>query len=359
MDFIPQLPRTPRGHDSITVFVDRLTKMVHLAPGKTTDDAPTVARQFLNNVFRLHGLPNEIISDRSSIFTSCFWKAFLGLLDTRVATSTAFHPQTDGQTERVNRVVEQMLRFWVNYKQTNWDLLLPLVEFAINNHKHASTQHTPFFLNYGQHPRAPSNAVLSSFVPHAKLSHDELRSTLSLVKDLLRSAQDRMATFANEKRTELTFDVGEQVLLSSANVTEDNQSNRPSRKLAPSFISPYTILECVGPVAYKLDLPPTLPIHPTIHISRLRPYSDPLSFDPLRPTPPQPPPVIVADNPEWEIEEILDKRIKRKRTEYLVKWTGYDDKDNTWVLLKDMDNAMELVKEFEASLPSSSRAASS
>src|SRR5262249_36640008 len=158
MDFIAQLPKTPRGHDSITVFVDRLTKMVHLTPGKITDDAPTIARQFLGNVFRLHGLPDEIISDRGSVFTGCFLKAFMSLLSTRVATSTAFHPQTDGQTERVNRTIEQMLRFWVDYKQTNWDLLLPLVEFAINNNKHSATQHTPFFLNFGQHPRTPSNA---------------------------------------------------------------------------------------------------------------------------------------------------------------------------------------------------------
>src|SRR5262249_1630126 len=110
MDFIAQLPKTKNGHDSIPVFMDRLTKMVHLVPGKTTDNAPHVARQYLNNVFQLHGLSKEIVSDRGSIFTSRFWKAFMGLLDIRMATSTAFHPQTDGQTEWVNRRVEQMLR---------------------------------------------------------------------------------------------------------------------------------------------------------------------------------------------------------------------------------------------------------
>ena len=242
MDFISQLPRTSKGHNAITVFVDRLTKMVHLVAGKTTDDAPAVSQQFLNAVFRLHGLPDEIISDRGSVFTSRFWKSFLGMLDTRISTSTAFHPQTDGQTERMNRTIEQMLRFLVDYKQTNWDSLLPIVEFAINNHKQASTQHTPFYLNFGQHPRTPSNAALTSLVPAAQHSLDELRSTLALVKDLLRSAQDRMATYANESRTDINFNVGDQVLLSTSNVTVDNQANRPSAKLASRFIGPFTVL---------------------------------------------------------------------------------------------------------------------
>jgi len=358
MDFISQLPRTSRGHDSITVFVDRLTKMIHLVPGKTSDDAPTVARQYLNNIFRLHGLSSEIVSDRGSVFTSRFWTAFMKLLDVRMATSTAFHPQTDGQTERVNRTVEQMLRFWVNYKQNNWDDLLPLVEFAVNNQKHSSTSFSPFYLNYGQHPITPSNAVLSSLIPSAKLTHDELRSTLTLAKDLLRSAQDRMASLANSKRTDLTFNVGDRVLLSTANITVANQANRPSHKLAPRWTGPFSILERVGPVAYRLDLPHTLPIHPVIHVSRLRPYSDPLSFNPSRDVPPRPPPDIVAEQPEWEVEAILDKRLHRRKTQYLVKWLGYPESESTWEPEQYLQNALDLIGEFEAQQPLDNRGAS-
>jgi transposase InsO family protein len=351
MDFIVQLPKTPRGFDAITVFVDRLTKMVHITAGKTTDDAPTVARQFLSSVFRLHGLPDEIISDRGSVFTSRFWKSFLSLLDTRVATSTAFHPQTDGQTERMNRTIEQMLRFLVDYRQTNWDLLLPIVEFSINNHRSQSTQHTPFYLNYGHHPKTPSNMALKSLVPAAQLSFDELRSTIELVKDLLRTAQDRMAELANTHRTELTLNIGDQVLLSATNVTADSQSNRPSRKLAPRYIGPYTIIERVGPVSYKLDLPADLPIHPVFHISRLRPYHDPLSFDPNREVPSRPPPEIVGEEPEYEAEHVLDKRTRRRRVEYLIKWVGYPESESTWEPLSHLHHAMDIVRDFEALQP--------
>jgi hypothetical protein len=351
MDFIAGLPKTPRGHDSITVFVDRLTKMVHLVPGKTTDDAPMVAQQFLNAIFRLHGLPDEIISDRGAVFTSHFWKSFTGLLDTRLATSTAFHPQTDGQTERMNRTIEQMLRFIVDYRQTNWDTLLPIVEFAMNNHRSATTTYSPFFLNYGQHPRTPSNAALSSLVPAVQHSLEELRATISLVKDLIRSAQDRQASLANEHRTEISFNVGDRVLLSSANITVDAQVNRPSRKLAPRFHGPFVILERIGPVAYKLDLPGTMHIHPVFHVSRLRPYVDPRSFDPSREVPVRPPPEIIANVPEYEVERILDKRRHRRRVEYLVKWVGYPNSESTWEPLAHLGHAMDSIRDFEAQQP--------
>src|SRR5262249_10079859 len=117
-----------------------------------------------------------------------------------------------------------------------------------------------------------------------------------------------MASLVNNKRTDLSFNVGDQVLLSTTNITVANQANRPSHKLAPCWTGPFSILERVGPVAYRLDLPSTLPIHPVIHISKPRPYSDPLSFNPSCDVPPRPPPDIIADLPEWEVEAILYKR---------------------------------------------------
>ena len=359
MDFIVHLPQTPAGYDSITVFVDRLTKMVHLVPGHSTDTALEVAQQFFNTIFRLHGLPSEIVSDRGSVFTSNFWTELMKMLDTGLATSTAFHPQMDGQTDRTNRTLEQMLRFWVDYKQTNWDTLLPIVEFSINNHRSASTGFTPFYLNYGQHPRTPSNAALSSLVPSSQHSLEELRSTLTLVKDLLRSAQDRQAAFANSHRQEKTFQVGDLVLLSSENLTPDNQRGRPSQKLSPRFIGPYPIEQRIGQVAYRLTLPPDLPVHPTFHVSRLRPYRDPLSFHPDRPVPPRPPPDIIEDNPEWEVERILDRRFRgrgrSRRPQYLVHWAGYPDSDDSWQPLRNLGNSLDMIRDFEATLPPDER----
>jgi transposase InsO family protein len=110
MDFIVQLPKTPRGHDAITVFVDKLSKQVHFVPSKTTDTASDVARLFFDNVFRLHGMPTTIVSDRDTKFTSRFWRELHRLLDVKLAMSTAFHPQTDGQTERANQTLEEILQ---------------------------------------------------------------------------------------------------------------------------------------------------------------------------------------------------------------------------------------------------------
>jgi hypothetical protein len=155
MDLIVQLPKTKAGNDAIVVFVDRLSKMVHYQAVKTTITAPELAKVFFNTVFKLHGMPRTIVSDRDPKFTSLFWKALFKCMGTKLSMSTAFHPQTDGQTERSNRTLEQMLRNWVNYKQDDWDEHLAAAEFACNNAKQASTGVTPFFANTGQDPSVP------------------------------------------------------------------------------------------------------------------------------------------------------------------------------------------------------------
>ena len=155
MDFVVQLPRTARGFDAIFVVVDKLTKYAHFIPTTTDVTADTTARLFFDNIFTYHGLPIKIVSDRDAKFTSNFWQGLFALLGTKLAMSTAFHPQTDGQTERMNRTLEQMLRFYVSYRQDDWDLYLPTCQFAVNNAKQASTGETPFYLNHGRHPGLP------------------------------------------------------------------------------------------------------------------------------------------------------------------------------------------------------------
>ena len=166
MDFIMELPLTARDHSAILVFVDRLTKMVHLVPTHTEVSAEQTAQLYVDNVFRHHGCQENIVSDRDPRFTGRFWRAVCGQLGTRLNLSTAFHPETDGQTERVNRVLEEFLRAFVTPSQDNWDLLLPMAEFAINNSVHTSTKYTPFFLNSGQHPLNP--LTMASQVGHRK-----------------------------------------------------------------------------------------------------------------------------------------------------------------------------------------------
>ena len=163
VDFITDLPETvDTKFTAIAVFVDRLTKMVHLAPTRKELDAVGFAQLFMDNVVRFHGMPLEIVSDRDVLFTSPFWQALCRAHSVTQAMGIAFHPQTDGQTERVNRVLEDVLRNYVNPMQDDWDRLLPCVEFAINNSKHSVLGLSPFKLNYGIDPRSPSSVMLFS-----------------------------------------------------------------------------------------------------------------------------------------------------------------------------------------------------
>src|SRR6185312_10187671 len=165
MDLITQLPRSKAGNDAIVVFVDKLTKMVHYVATTTTVTAPQLATLFMREVVRLHGVPESILSDRDPRFTANFWRAFWSQLGTTLTMSTAYHPQTHGQTERANRTLEEMLRARINFQQADWDAHLAAAELAINNASQASTVFSPFFLNYGQHMRLPLDNELVSAAP--------------------------------------------------------------------------------------------------------------------------------------------------------------------------------------------------
>ena len=170
-DLITGLPSTARGWDSIAVFVDRLSKHIVLVPTTKTVDADKYAHLFFENVYRRFGLPKVILSDRDPRFTSHFWNSLFSKLGSKLSFSTAFHPQTDGQTERANRTVEDMLRAFIGPRQDDWDLLLPMVEFAYNNSVQASTGFSPFYMNFGRHPHCPLSVAVPlppSLSPPAK-----------------------------------------------------------------------------------------------------------------------------------------------------------------------------------------------
>jgi len=160
MDFITQLPKTRDGHDAIFVVVDRLTKMTHIMPTTTNVSAQGVAELYRDHVFVHHGYPQNFVSDRDTRFTSIFWQELLKCCDIKSHKSTSFHPQTDGQTERVNRVLEDMIRNYVHPQQDDWDTYLAMAEFAIKNSYHESTKSTPFRLNYGRDPKTPLSWTL-------------------------------------------------------------------------------------------------------------------------------------------------------------------------------------------------------
>src|SRR3954447_17511957 len=291
MDFIVQLPPTKDGYDAIVVFVDRLTKTIKAEPTFTNATAPDIAQVFFKTIFRNFGLPRVIISDRDPKFTSLFWKSLFKTMGTKLAMSTAFHPQSDGQTERANRTLEQVLRNYISYKQDDWDKYLVYAEFAYNNSVQASTGYSPFKLLYSQDATTWSTIATqqeSSHVPAAQALLADMNDYVRISKEHLQKAQQSQATYANKHRRDISFQVGDQVLLSTTNLHLASQSKQPSRKFQPRFVGPYPVVQQVSPVAYKLELPNTWRIHPVFHVSLLKRYNQSDKFENYQPTPPDP-----------------------------------------------------------------------
>ena len=326
MDFITALPLSQRGNTQIVVFVDRLTKMVHFDALPETADAELVARCFIRNVFRLHGLPERMVSDRDNKFTSAFWTECARILGTARRMSTAYHPQTDGQTERTNQVLEAMLRHWVNPRQDNWDALLDCAEFAVNNAVSQSTGNTPFRLNYAQDPLTPLSIRVDTRLPAARDFVKDMDDALRKAKQALTVAQDRYKHYYDTTRVHKEFAVGESVLLRTTNLKFKSGG---ARKLLPKWVGPFPVLERVGALAYRLELPATMPVHPVFHVELLKAFSTDERHQP------PPPPVEVDGTAEYEVESIVKTReVKRgkqpPRKEYLVKWAGYGPEHNIW-----------------------------
>ena len=347
MDLITQLPLTDRGHTAIIVFVDRLSKMVHFVPAHTDMGSEEFAQVFLREVFAKHGLPKNIVSDRDTRFTSKFFKELCRHLGVRQHMSTAFHPQSDGQTERANRVLEDMLRTYVAPSQDDWDLKLPCCEFAVNNAWNAATGSTPFFLNFGEHPRSHVDMDVSSDVPAVMEYADKIGNALRAAKERLKVAQDRMKAVADGKRRDESFQVGDMVLLKTYKTTHINLARLGTKKLYPLSIGPFKVVEKINEVAYKLDLPMELKkVHPTFHVSLLRRYKDG-----GRSALTKPPPLLVEGNAEYEVERILTHKDLRNGTrQYLVRWVGYGPERDTYFNESKLTHCRETVQKYLDSL---------
>lgn len=353
-DFIVDLPMS-KGFDSLLVFVDRLTKMAHYVPCTKTATAPDFARLFIDNVIRLHGIPDSIVSDRGAIFTSHFWKSLSTMLKLKQKLSTAFHPQTDGQTERQNQTIEQYLRMYCNYQQDDWVNYLSIAEFAYNNVTQSSTHVSPFFANYGFHPQLSLNLRPENPNEQAPAATELAEKLKFLHEDLVEKvkfAQNHQAKYYDAKHKRVEFSVGDKVWLSSTNI----RTQRPSKKLDWKKLGPYRVLERIGTQSYRLQLPTSMKIHPVFHVSLLEPHKS--NSIPGRVQPP-PPPVIIDDQEEWEVDQILDSKISRKRLFYLVKWKGYDPSENSWQPAADLENSPILVNEFHTRYPQKPRPKSS
>ena len=359
-DRITNLPKTKQGFTAILVVVDRLTKMTHFMPCKNESTAHDIAQLFVDNIWKHHGMPLRITTDRGPEFTNKFIAALCELVGTMHCKSTAYHPQSDGQTERMNRVLEDMLRHYVNPKQNNWDELLSCAEFAVNNAYQASTQDTPFYLNYGKHPRLPTDLTLScerkKAVKDAKAVDfiGNIEKAVAKDKVCLQAAQQRQKKYADEKRMDVQYEVGEMAWLNSQHVTLKAVG---TRKLLPQWLGPFKILAKPSPVNYTLDIPPHYRIHTTFHVSMLRrAFDDGAGVQ-------RPPIIMIEGEKEFEIQEILNHSPARKtRTDtgirYLVQWKGYGPAYNSWEPERTLKrNALETLSDYWDELEAAVQAA--
>lgn len=354
LDFITGLPKS-ENYDAILTVVDRLSKERHYIPCTAEEEgtsAEETAWLLITWVFRLHGLPDTVISDRGPQFVSTVWKALCTRLKIDTRLSTAFHPETDGQTERANQDVERHLRLFCNQYQDDWSTWIPVAEFADNNAVSASTGMSPFFVNKGYHPRmsfSPNNTTYETvrqriLAAKADSISDQMEEINKKAQENMAKAQTQMVHQANKHRQDITFEVGDMVYLSTKNLKTD----RPSKKLDHKRIGPYQVLARHGE-SYKVDLPASVKIHDVFHPSLLSKASaDPLPGQENEPSPP----IVVDQHEEWFLDGIIDSRYHYNRLQYKVKWEGFDE-DITWYNAdgEEFANAQEAIQDFHAAYP--------
>ena len=349
-DLIVKLPLSAGRYDAILTFVDRLSKMVHLVPTSEKLSATEFAAIFEREIIRLHGVPEDLVTDRGTQFNNHFWREVMNLLGMEVRMSSAYHPQTDGQTERYNRVIEEMLRAYVSPSQEDWSAHLPAVEFAINNSWQETVKNTPFFLNYGQHPLTPAVKDLPRRVPAAHDFTKGIEHAVREAKRCMAEAHERMRMRENQKRRDVVYQAGDLVMLSTQNLTK-HVLDPGARKLKPRFMGPFSVIQPVGSAAVKLAIPKDWSrIHNVFHVSLVKPY---LGADKTQiQQEVAPPPVQWLDGePIYRVEKLLDSRqVKKGRktvTEYLVRWEGYSSVHDTWEPRSNLLTCGDLVKQFK------------
>ncbi|XP_058732695.1 uncharacterized protein LOC131604261 [Vicia villosa] len=272
MDFITNLPNSS-GHTVVWVLCDRLSKFVHFLPLPTHFTARDLAARFTVEIFRLHGIPRSIVSDRDPLFLSKFWKHFFKLQGTNLRYSTSYHPETDGQTEVVNRSLETYLRCFAGEHPRKWHQFLHLAEYWYNTTEHTAIQMSPFKALYGRDPPKLIDYVTGSATEESLHNTlQEQHNVLAELKSNLKRSRIVMEKQANSKRRPFTFHEGDLVLLKLKPYRQTTVVHRQSQKLAKRYFGPYKVIKRIGSVDYLLDLPSSSRIHPVVHVSLLRKY---------------------------------------------------------------------------------------
>jgi hypothetical protein len=329
MDFITHLPAS-HGKTTIWVIVDRLTKYAHFFALPPKFSAATVASLFLTEVYKLHGMPRTIVSDRDRLFISQFWKELFRLQGTTLAYSSSYHPQTDGQTEVTNRILETYLRCFVCDTPRLWVNFLALAEHWYNTTYQSAIRMTPFEALYGRAP--PSIRSYTDSATNVASLDDLLRhrqQVMTILKANLGKAQSRMRSLADAHRQDRQFKVDDWVWLKLTPYRQNTVRPRCSPKLSSRFFGPFQITKVINTVAYELALPASARIHPVFHVSKLKPFKG------------QPPATIPELDPEviGPLLEVQPLAVLSFRTvqhnsgpirQALVHWSGLTPQEATW-----------------------------
>ncbi|XP_050379620.1 uncharacterized protein LOC126796952 [Argentina anserina] len=328
MDFIEGLPKV-EGKTVIWVVIDRLTKYGHFIPLAHPYTAASLAQVFVQEIFRLHGQPVNITSDRDPTFMSLFWEAFFKLQGTKLSRSMAYHPQSDGQTENLNKTVEQFLRYTVGDKPQLWVQALPWAEYWYNTSYHSSLGMTPFEALYGYLPPPivpylPGSTSVAQ-VDQQLQNRDQL---LALLKQNLKRAQHRQKHYYDLKHTERSFQVGDMVFLKLQRHKQHSMPSHTFHKLSAKYYGPFKVLERIGSVAYKLELHASATIHDVFHVSLLKKkLGQSASVEPNLPP-------MASVKASWVPSRIIERRLIKRRgkavVEWLILWRGANLEEATW-----------------------------
>jgi Integrase zinc binding domain/Chromo (CHRromatin Organisation MOdifier) domain len=356
MDFIVGLPPSRRfAHgdelfDSVLTITDKFTKAIKLLVGKSTFTAENWATRYWQQVYPEWGLPVAIISDRDPKFLSGFWKKLFECAGTTLLTSTAYHPQTDGQSERTNQAVEIAFRYYVNLHQTDWAEHVDIIQAAMNTAVSATTKKSPFQLLYGFNPKHALDIIAGSV---------DADADWATLRELYRkeahvaivNAQAAMARYMDKRSTPLSLAVGDKVYLRL-----HHGYTLPSTvkaKIGQQRAGPFPIDAIIGKNAYRLRLPSTWKIWPVISVVFLEPAT--AGEDPFARTPAPAPAVVVegdVDDSSYEVSAIVKKRYNRRRrtTEYLVRWKDYGAEHDQWFDEDELHHCRQLVFEYETAV---------
>ena len=335
LDFVGSFqPAIETGHTECLVMVDKFTKMVHLAGCSKNIDAYGTAKLVLKHVIALHGLPTTVISDRGPQFDSRIWKDLWRIMGARIRMAAPQHPQTDGQTERHIRTFTQLIRAYTTTQRNQWEVFLPIFEFAMNNAYNTATGVSPFFANYGRHPRT-FDVIAATPTPEETLTGQDLRRRLlriwSDIRSKLSNTAERLIDKAAGKLTSAPLTPGDLVYL---------EKKRPLHKQDPLFTGPYPIRKKIGKATYSLEgTPGNIP--DIQNIQHLRKCQESPTVFPDR-SQQIATPVLPG---EWEVEDILDHKGVGANRRYLVKWKGSED--NTWLPLRNLQNAQDLLQQYK------------